>query len=334
MTDIRYPCLLFIGDVADQIGAKTACAIAHWWPDRCVGQLRLKGCRADLGVRDLTVREAVAAGANTMIIGTVNVGGNLPEHWHATILEALEVGMDVACGLHARLSEIPAVAAAAQRLGRQLFDVRYQPRTFGCGTGVKRSGKRLLAVGTDCSSGKMYTALSIHKAMVARGIKADFRATGQTGILIAGSGICVDAVVSDFVSGAAEHLTPANDPDHWDVIEGQGSLFHPSASGVTLGLTHGSQPDALVLCHEPTRTRMRGLPNQPLPGLRECLELNLMTARLTNKNVRCVGVSINTSGLTEEASSDYLRRTEQELGVPCVDPIRTGVSRILDYLLG
>lgn len=333
MVSIEYPCLLFIGDVADQIAAKTAYAIAYWRPERCVGQLRLPGCRANIGIKDLSIQEAVAAGARTMIIGTVNVGGTMPEHWHPTILAALEAGMDVACGLHARLTDIPAVVATAERLGRRLFDVRHPTRTFACGTGVKRPGMRLLTVGTDCSSGKMFTALSIHKEMRARGMNADFRATGQTGILVSGSGVCVDAVVSDFTSGAAEWLAPANDPDHWDVIEGQGSLFHPSASGVTLGLIHGSQPDVLVLCHEPTRTRMRGLPQQPLPNIRECLELNLMVARLTNPRVRCVGLSVNTSAMTEAAGAEYLRGLENEFDLPCVDPVRTGVSRIVDALV-
>lgn len=332
-TSIDYPCVLFIGDVADQIGAKTAYAIAYWRPERCVGQIRLAGCRADLGLKDLTIEEAVAAGARTLIVGTVNVGGTLPEHWHATILAALAAGLDVACGLHARLTEIPAVRAAAERHGRRLFDVRHQARTFGCGTGEKRSGKRLLTVGTDCSSGKMFTALWIHKEMRARGLRADFRATGQTGILVSGSGICVDAVISDFTSGATEWLSPANEPDHWDIIEGQGSLFHPSASGVTLGLIHGAQPDAIVMCHVPTRTRMRGLPQQPLPRLRECLELNLATARLTNPGVRCVGFSVNTSAMTSEATTAYLREVEREFELPCVDPVKMGVARIVDALV-
>ena len=131
--------------------------------------------------------------------------------------------------------------------------------TFATGKGTKRPGLRLLTVGTDCSVGKKYTALALEREMHARGLKADFRATGQTGILISGRGVAIDAVVADFISGAAEWLTPANEPDHWDVVEGQGSLFHPSFAGVTLGLLHGAQPDAFVVCHEPTRKTMRGV---------------------------------------------------------------------------
>ena len=215
----------------------------------------------------------------------------------------------------------------------QIHDVRHPTREFAVGTGIKRPGKRLLTVGTDCSIGKMFTALALEKEMRARGIKADFRATGQTGIFIAGDGVSIDAVVSDFVSGAVEWLCPANDPDHWDLIEGQGSLFHASYAGVTLGLIHGAQPDALVMCHEPTRKHMRGLPHYKLPDLKLCIERNVEAAQLTNPAVRCVGISVNTAGLDPAAARDYLRRTEDEHGIPCVDPVRTGVGAIVDRLV-
>ena len=165
-----------------------------------------------------------------------------------------------------------------------------------------------------------------------RGWKANFRATGQTGIMIAGSGVAVDAMVADFIIGAVEWLAPENEPDHWDVIEGQGSLFPPAFAGVSLGLLHGAQPDALVLCHEPTRTHMRGLPHQPLPGLAECLKLNLRCGRLTNPEIRAVGLSINTADLSPEERVGYLAQLEDELGLPTVDPIRTGVAEIVDEL--
>jgi uncharacterized NAD-dependent epimerase/dehydratase family protein len=165
-----------------------------------------------------------------------------------------------------------------------------------------------------------------------RGMKADFRATGQTGIFIAGSGVSIDAVVSDFVSGAVEWLSPANDADHWDLVEGQGSLFHASFAGVSLGLLHGAQPDALVLCHEPTRTHMRGLPHYPLPGLKDCMEANIAAAKLTNPKAKFVGASINTRNLSDNEAKDYLAKVEQEIGLPTVDPIRTGVARIVDKL--
>ena len=257
---LRTPYLMFIGDAPDQLAAKTADGVAFWRPDFCLGQLRLPGCKADLRLPDMTIEEAAKAGIKTVIVGTTNRGGVLGEGWEPLLIRALELGMDLASGLHHRLTDIPALRDTAARCGRQIADVRHPTREFAVGNGIKRPGKRLLTVGTDCSIGKMFTALAIEKEMRGRGMKADFRATGQTGILIAGDGVSIDAVVSDFVSGAVEWLCPANDPDHWDVIEGQGSLFHASYAGVTLALIHGAQPDALVVCHEPTRPHMRGLP--------------------------------------------------------------------------
>jgi uncharacterized NAD-dependent epimerase/dehydratase family protein len=222
---------------------------------------------------------------------------------------------------------------AAERAGRRLIDVRRPTREFEVASGLPRPGRRLLTVGTDCSVGKMYTALACEKEMRDRGLKADFRATGQTGIFIAGSGVSIDAVVADFISGAVEWLSPTNEADHWDLVEGQGSLFHASFAGVSLGLLHGAQADALVLCHEPTRRHMRGLPHYPLPDLQACIDANIAAGRLTNPAVRCVGASINTAGLTEAAARDCLRGVEDALGMPAVDPFRTGVGPLVDRLV-
>ena len=282
----------------------------------------------------MTIEEAAAAGVKTVIVGTTNRGGVLGDGWEGLLVRALELGMDLASGLHHRLTDIPALRDAAARYGRQIADVRHPTREFTVGNGVKRPGKRLLTVGTDCSIGKMFTALALEKEMRRRGLNADFRATGQTGIFITGDGVSIDAVVSDFVSGAVEWLCPANDPDHWDLIEGQGSLFHASYAGVTLGLIHGAQPDALVMCHEPTRSHMRGLPNYPLPDLQLCIERNIEAAQLTNPAVRCVGVSVNTGALDTAAARDYLSQTQDRLRLPCVDAVRTGVGAIVDHLLG
>lgn len=326
------PYLLFLGDVADQLAAKTAQGVVHWRPDWCFGQLRLPGCRADLGIEDKTIEQAQAAGVRTLLIGVANAGGVLPDHWVETITAAMAAGMDVASGLHVRLRDVPAIAEAAERHGRRLFDVRHPTRVFDTGKGDKRPGLRLLTVGTDCSVGKMYTSLALEREMKERGLNATFRATGQTGIFIAGEGVSVDAVVADFISGSVEWLSPANAPDHWDLIEGQGSLFHPSFAGVSLGLLHGAQPDALVLCHEPTRTHMRGLKHQPLPGLRTCLEANLDAARLTNPDVRAIGVSVNTSLVDKSKREALLAEIEADLGLPAVDPVIDGVGRVVDGL--
>ena len=332
MTTLRTPYLMFIGDSHDQLAAKVADGVVFWRPDWCIGQFRLPGCKADLKIPDMTIEEAAKRGVGTVIVGVANRGGKIPDSWVASLEKALDLGMDVASGLHKRLTDIPELAAAAKRNGRILLDVRHPTQSFDVADGKPRSGKRLLTVGTDCSIGKMFTSLALEKEMRQRGHKADFRATGQTGIFIAGSGVAVDAVVSDFISGAVEWLCPANDADHWDMIEGQGSLFHASYAGVSLGLLHGAAPEALVMCHEPTRTHMRGLPTYKLPDLKECIRVNEEMGRLTNPKIRTVGVAVNTSALDAAAADRYLKETADKLGLPCVDPVRTGVAAIADRL--
>ena len=211
---LRTPYLMFLGDAIDQLAAKTASGVVHWVPDICIGQFRLDGCNADLGLPDMTLEAAAAAGAKTVIVGVANRGGVISEAWAATLVSAIELGFDIASGLHNRLDSVSAIAEAAKTYGRDLVDVRHPTQSFDVASGKKRSGMRLLPVGTDCSVGKMYTALALEKEMKARGMKATFRATGQTGIFIAGDGVSVDAVVADFISGATEILSPANDPDH------------------------------------------------------------------------------------------------------------------------
>lgn len=331
--ELKQPYLLFLGDAPDALAAKVAQGIKTWRPEFCVGQFRLPSCQADVGLTDLSIAEAVEAGAKTLVIGVANRGGLISQEWRAVLLEAVEAGMDIAAGLHNKLTDIPELVAAAEKKGTQLFDVRYPTQDYPVANGKKRSGKRLLTVGTDCSVGKMYTSLAIEKAMKERGMDADFRATGQTGILITGGGVSADCVVADFIAGAIEAITPAAADNHWDVVEGQGSLFHASYAGVTTGLIHGSQPDALVLCHEPTRAHMRGLPEYALPDLQKCIDANLATASLTNPNVKFVGISINTSGMSEDEALAYMDKVESEIGLPAVDPFRQGVARIVDNLV-
>ncbi|MFC1236482.1 N-acetyltransferase DgcN [Vibrio sp. F74] len=329
---LKKPYLLFLGDAADPLAAKVAQGIKTWHPEYCVGQYRLPTCNADCGVVDLSIEEAVAAGAKTLIIGVANRGGIISKEWCNVLVEALNAGLDIASGLHNKLTDIPELVASAKTNGQTLFDVRYPTQNYPVGNGKKRQGKRLLTVGTDCSCGKMYTSLAIEKALKEQGVNADFRATGQTGILITGKGVSVDCVVSDFIAGAIEAISPESTIDHWDVIEGQGSLFHPSFAGVTTGLIHGAQADALVLCHEPTRTHMRGLPNYPVPDIKSCMELNIATARLTNPDVQFIGISVNTSQLDEKVALEFMDKVESEFGLPVVDPFRQGVSRIVNKL--
>lgn len=329
---LQQPYLLFLGDAPDALAAKVAQGVKDWRPDASVGQLRLPGCNADMKLKDMTVAEAAAAGAKTLVIGVANRGGLISDAWKAVLIEAMEAGMDIAAGLHTLLRDQPELGAAAASTGQQLFDVRLPVVKYPIGEGRRRAGKRVLAVGTDCSCGKMYTALAMEKELLARGQKATFRATGQTGILITGGGVPLDAVVADFMAGAVEVLTPANDSDHYDLIEGQGSLFHPSYSGVTMALIHGGAPDYLVLCHEPTRTHMRGLPHYASPGLAPLRPLAETLGRVVNPDCKAVACSINTAALSDKEAADYLKRVEDEMGLPATDPFRHGAGKLVDTL--
>ena len=330
---IAAPYLLYLGDCRDPLSIKTARGVAQWRPDACIGERRLSPQAESLGLAPMSYAEAVAQGARTVLIGVANRGGVMTDQDRSEMLEALEAGLDVASGLHQRLRDQPALVEAARRNGRTLHDVRAAPDGLQVGDGVRRAGFRVLTVGTDCSVGKMYTSLAIDRELGLRGLRSDFRATGQTGIMIAGSGVPVDNVISDFVSGSVEALSPARLDGGIDIIEGQGSLFHPSYAAVSLGLLHGAQPDVLVLCHEAERAHMRGLPGRPVPGLAETLERNLEAARITNPDVSAAGVSINTSRLSEIDARRVCRAVEDDLGLPVEDSWRTGVSRITDRIV-
>ncbi|MFN4099077.1 MAG: N-acetyltransferase DgcN [Pararhodobacter sp.] len=329
---IETPYLLFLGDAPDMLAAKVAQGIKDWRPEYAKGQLRLPGCKADMGLPDLTLAEAKAAGIRTLVIGVANRGGVISQTWKKVLVQALEEGFDLASGLHNLLKDEEDLAAVARATGRQLHDVRVPSVKYPIANGEKRTGKRMLAVGTDCSVGKMYTALCMEKVMRERGMKATFRATGQTGILITGGGVPLDAVIADFMAGSIEYLTPDNDADHWDLIEGQGSLYHVSYSGVTLALIHGGQPDALVICHEPTRSHMRGLPGYSLPSIAQVRDTALAMARVANPACVAVGVAINTQHMSDEAAKAYLASVEEETGLPATDPFRYGADKLVDAL--
>ncbi len=329
---LNAPYLILIGDLTDATYAKTGFGIVDWRPDLVVGQLRFAGCTVDMGVPDLSVAEAVDAGAKSLLIGVAPVGGVVPDNWWASIEEAALAGLDIICGLHFKLADFPRIVAAAENSGARLIDVRTPPANLPVGTGIKRRGKRVLMVGTDCAIGKKYSALALDKSMRDAGMNSTFRATGQTGIMLAGEGIPIDSVVADFISGAAEMISPDNDEDHWDVIEGQGSLFHPGYSGVSLGLLHGSQPDAFVLCHEATRTVISGWEHYPLPSIKDCIEQHVMIGSRTNPGIRCVGISVNTSNLPAKDRMEYLAKLSLETGLPCVDPLIDGCGAIVEHI--
>ena len=331
---LEAPYLIYLGDAPDMHHAKTGAGIAHWRPDRTAGQMRLPGCPADLGLPEMTVGDAADAGVRTAIIGVAPMGGQIPDHWVPQLVELATAGLNIAAGLHSKLVDIPDLVTAASKSGAKLIDVRVPPKGIPVGDGRPRSGKRILMVGTDCAVGKKYSALALHRELERRDIKTTFRATGQTGIMIAGEGIPIDSVVADFISGAAQELSPDNDADHWDVIEGQGSLLNPSYSGVSLGLMHGSQPDAIVLCHDAERLKIDDCGGDyPIPALDEVIDDALRMARLTRGQCFCAGVSVNTSKMNDFDRDNYLSGLQSELGLPCVDPIATGMSPIANFLL-
>lgn len=330
------PYLLFLGDTVERGYAKTAFGLRDWAPDRCIGELVLPGGTVSTGLARLSSQEAYAKGARALLIGVASPGGAIPPHWLPSLLDALSSGLDIVSGMHSRLADIPQLAVAASALGRRLVDIRVPPENIPIANGKKRSGKRLLTVGTDCALGKKYTALSVARGLRARGLDATFRATGQTGIMIAGSGIPIDAVVSDFIAGAAEMLTPAADDNHIDVIEGQGSLFHPAYASVTLGLLHGSQPDMFIVCHEPGRTHVLGYPDFRLPTIEEVIAQTVALGRLTNPGIRCAGVSLNTSGYSDDQADRLIAAESDRLALPVADPLRGGPAfdQLLDRCQG
>jgi uncharacterized NAD-dependent epimerase/dehydratase family protein len=333
--EIPQPYLVFLGDLTVAPFAKTAFGLRDWARERCVGEYALAAATVSTGLPRLTPAEARAQGARSMVIGAATVGGEITAAWIPALEQALEAGLDLVSGMHTRLESVPRLAEAAARLGRRLINVRQPPTGLPTGTGRKRSGRRLLTVGTDCALGKKYTALSLTREFKKRNVDADFRATGQTGILIAGRGIAIDSVVADFVAGAAEILSPDASAQHWDVVEGQGSLFHPAYAGVSLGLLHGTQPDVIVMCHEVGRDRVLGLPDYATPSIREAIELTLTLARRTNPEVRCAGVSLNTARLDDAQARAVLQEQQRELGLPVADPLRPGLEldRLVDACL-
>ena len=335
MLQLPYPYLVFLGDTREPLFAKTAFGLADWARERCIGEWSCGDTHVTTGLPRVSPRQAREQGARSLVIGVANYGGIIQENWMPTLLEALEAGLDLIGGMHAKLHDIEPLRTQAARLGRRLIDVRIPPANIPVANGRKRTGKRLLTVGTDCALGKKYSALALTRAFKDRGVEADFRATGQTGILISGRGIPMDAVVSDFEAGAAEMLSPDGPPRHWDIIEGQGSLFHPSYAAVSLGLLHGSQPDVLVVCHQAGRTHILGKSDYPLPSLEETIDLNLRLGSRTNPDIRCAGVSLNTSQLEEGAARELLAMQSQRLGMPVADPIRGGAEfeRLVDACL-
>ena len=330
---LRSPYLIFLGTETNPTYAKTGAGVAHWRREDCIGQFHLEGGTVDLGLEELSIEQAASKGAKSLLIGTAVVGGAISESWLDALEAALRNGMDVVAGVHTRLNDIPRLKAISEETGSVLIDVRVPPANLPVGNGKKRSGKRVLTVGTDCALGKKYTALALTDELQRQGADATFRASGQTGIMISGAGIPIDAVVSDFVSGAAEVLSPDNDPEHWDVIEGQGSLHHPGYAAVSVGLLLGSQPDAFIVCTEAGRKAIEGWPDFPLPSIDEVIERAVSIGSRTNPNIKPAGIAVNTSSLSEDQARDYLDALEAQHNLPATDPIRFGIKSIASKLI-
>ena len=277
-----------------------------------------------------TIEEAIARGATVVLIGTAAPGGRIADGDRAHLARALESGLTVWNGLHERVLADPALRDAAARGGGRVRELREPPAVLPIGGHrARRPGSHVvLTVGSDAAVGKMTVALELVRALRRAGHRAAFVATGQTGIAIAGTGISVDAVVADFIAGAAEAMVcDAAESADWVVVEGQGSLTHPGFSGVTLGLLHGSAPDLLVLCHDAARTEVKGFPGMPLRPLRELVPLYegaAMWTRAAGVRVPVVAVALNTSALDDGAAQRAIAVARTETGLTAADPLREG----------
>lgn len=321
--------------------AKTACSVIRYRPDEVLAVLdstnagrttgQLLGVGGDIPVvGDLNA----APGADTLLIGIAPPGGKIPAPWRRVVARAIDRGMDVVSGLHDFLSDDNEFAAAARARGVRLIDVRKNDEHhIARHVGLDENCLRILTVGHDCSVGKMVVAIEISNDLRRRGRTAKFIATGQTGILVEGDGCPVDRVVADFASGAVERMILEHQPAHeFLVIEGQGSLVHPSYSGVTLSLLHGSAPHGLILCYEVGRETVTGIPDMRIPPLAKIRQLNEMMASVVH-SCRVIGVAMNSHVLTARQAEDERRRVADELQLPACDIFRHGVQPLTDAVL-
>lgn len=321
--NVTHPFVLYTGDASDYKQAKTAFGV-YEWTDKIICQLSSSKYPSllDFDVPKVSsLQEARIGGAVTLLLGYSPTTRDIPESFRKVIKDALSCGLNVASGMHSKLADDPEFKYLAETNGVQLFDFRHREQVFPKGNGVKRSGKRLLTVGLDCACGKKYTALALHKNLFERGVNCTFRSTGQTGYLISNSGINNDTIEADFLSGAAEWLSPANAENHLDIIEGQGALSHPSFGGGSLSLIHGSQPDYMVMCVPYNRVTMRGV-DYRLPFLQDEMELATTIARRTNHNARFVGISVSFADapVSKELRSAYIAELHRATKLPVFDP--------------
>lgn len=268
-----------------------------------------------------SVEEGLKHDPTSLLLGVATPGGWLPDHWRTWVTEAIRSGLEIVNGLHGFLRDDPYFVALAEEHGARLWDVREPPDDIPLfsGKSLEVPQRTVLTVGSDCAVGKMTTALEIAAAARAEGVATEFVATGQTGIMIAGRGIAVDRVISDFTAGAAEKLVLESDPaSEVLLVEGQGSLWHPAYSGVTLGLLHGTAPEALVFCHQPDRNAIEEPPYTKLPSLMEMIETyEHFASFLRPAKVACI--SVNCRGLAPDVAAWAIGEIEEATGIPCGD---------------
>jgi uncharacterized NAD-dependent epimerase/dehydratase family protein len=323
--------------------SKTANSVIRYHPERTVAVLDRQ--EAGRTVEDVlgfggsipvvgSMREGLALGPTAVLIGIAPKGGQLPSDWRAWLGEALDAGCDIWNGLHTFLADDPGLAARASAKGRKLYDLRRPPADLPIASGLAKAVDPLvvLTVGTDCNVGKMTAQLQLTKRLNDRGIRTRFVPTGQTGIMIEGWGIAVDAVVADFIAGAAEWLTVEGSKEA-DVVlvEGQGSINHPGYSGVTLGLLHGSCPDALILCHQSSRQYIgdyREAAWLRIPPLSEYVRLYESIAAAVHPT-RVIGISLNTYDLSDVEARRACDQAQRETGLPATDPVRFDPAPLL-----
>ncbi len=332
--------VLLTEEHSDPHTAKTACSLLRYRGDEVVGVLdrsRAGEPVADaLGVgapRRFLASLAEAPSADTLTIGIAPPGGAIPSSWRPVILEAIERGMDIVSGLHDFLADDAEFARAAESRGVRLIDVRRNDfRKIARLVPLRRESLRILTVGHDCSVGKMVTAIETTEQLKRRGVDAKFIATGQTGIMVEGDGLPIDCIVADFVAGAAEHLVATHQDRDVLVVEGQGSLVHPSYSAVTLGLLHGSRPHGLIFCYEIGRETVTGIPHMRLPDLDQIRRLNEQMASVLQP-CRVIGVAVNGRLVDEETTRRECRRIESAWGVPACDVFRDGADPLAEAVL-
>jgi uncharacterized NAD-dependent epimerase/dehydratase family protein len=317
---------------------KTTYGVVHYAPDPVVAVL--DSTRAGETLEGIpivgTVADALAYEPTVALVGVAVAGGRLPPVWRGILRDAIEAGLDVEAGMHEFLADDPELAALAREHGVELRDYRRPPADLSVASGANLAlaAEVVLTVGSDCAVGKKTVAVELDRAARQRGLRSVFVPTGQTGIMIAGWGIAVDAVVSDFLAGAGERLV-VEGAERGDLlfVEGQGSITHPQFSGVTLGLYHGSAPHALVLVHRAGDTELEGVPGHPIPPLTELVELYERLA-LPLRPATVAAIALNTAALSEEDARAAVAAVEAETGLPADDPVRFGPDRLLDAVLG